>query len=80
MNEKVLPIIVTTYEAFCACMGENLMAIYIYMEVLMEHTGEIYQSLEEHGYEIPGLPTRRGVLFVKGININDSVIINPWFL
>lgn len=65
MDEKVLPIMITTYEAFCACMEENVKAVYISVEVFAEHVGRVYQVLEERGYEIPGLPIGRGALFVK---------------
>lgn len=74
MGEKILPITISTYEAFCACMKQNVKAIYICVAVFEGHTHEIYQALEEHGYEIPGLPIRRGALFVKGINIEQCAI------
>mgnify|MGYP003396935547 FL=1 len=79
MDEKVLPLLVSTYEAFCNCMEFNVKAIYIYKEVYMKHAEEICQFLEERGYEFPGFPTRQGVLFVKGIDI-ETVILSPCLL
>lgn len=74
MNEKILPVSISTYAAFCACMKQDVKAIYIYVEVFEGRTHEMYQSLEEHGYEIPGLPIGQGALFVKGIDIEQCVI------
>lgn len=74
MDEKILPISISTYEAFCACMKQDVKAIYICVEVFEEHATEIYRSLEEYGYEIPGLPIGRGALFLKGIDIEQCVI------
>lgn len=74
MDEKILPITVSTYGAFCASMKQDVKAIYICAEVFAGHTHVIYQALEEHGYEIPGLPIRRGALFVKGIDIEQCAI------
>lgn len=78
MDEKVLPVMITTYEAFCACMEKTVKAVYICVEVFAEHADKIYHSLEEHGYEIPGLPTQHGVLFVKGIAIEQCVLSGPY--
>ncbi len=80
MDEKVLPVMVTTYEAFCVCMEGNAKAIYLYMELYRKHAKEIYQALEERGYKLPGLPTQRGVLFVKGIDVEQCVFPSPSFL
>lgn len=73
MKEKVLPAMITTYEAFCACVEVEMKAIYIYSEVHSAYVDEIYQALQKRGYEIPGLPLRKGVLFVKGIDYGDCV-------
>lgn len=75
MDEKILPIIATTYEAFCNCMEQNVKAVYICGEVFAGRAYEVYQSLEEHGYEIPGLPIGQGALFVKEIDIEQCVIL-----
>lgn len=78
MGEKVLPIIITTYKTFCACMETDVKAVYICVEVFAEHADKIYRSLEKHGYEIPGLPIGRGALFVRGIKFEQCVLSCPY--
>lgn len=73
MDKKILPVSISTYAAFCACMKQDVKAIYICVEVFEGRTHKIYQSLEEHGYEIPGLPIGRGALFVKGIDFAQCI-------
>ena len=80
MDERILPVIVTTDAAFNACMEQDISAIYLYREVFKGRTNKIYQTLEEHGYEIPGLPLQRGVLFVKGVDIEQCTFPIPNYL
>ena len=74
MDEKILPIRITTYEAFKACMDCDVKAVYIYKEVFWGRPEEIFQILEEHGYELPGLPTRYGAVFVKGLPTEQCML------
>ena len=77
MREKILPVIVTTYEALCTCLEENVRVIYAFKEFYTANTEQISQALMEYGYEMSDIPTNRGVFFVKGLNIKDSEISDP---
>lgn len=80
MDKKVLPVMVTTYEAFYNCLAKNVQVIYVCMELYMAYTEEIYQALAEHGYGIEGYPARRGVFYAKGEDISQCVISDPYGL
>ena len=78
MDEKVLPLMITTYATFCACMEKDVKAIYICVTLFETHATKIYRALEERGYELPGLPLQEGVLFVRGIAIEQCVLSNHY--
>ena len=65
MEYALLPVVVTTYEAFCLTVKSNVRAIFIDEEVYWEHTNEIRKALYKHGYSSVGQPTIFGLAFPK---------------
>lgn len=69
-----------TYEAFCACIEQNVKVIYIDMEVYRAYAEEILQKLEENAYDPEGYIARRGVFFARGIDLFCCDISDPYRL
>ena len=80
MDKKVLPVMVTTYEAFCNCLAKNVQVIYVCMELYAAHSKDIYQALIEYGYDVKGYPARRGVFYAKEMDIRKCAISDPYGL
>lgn len=77
MGRKVLPVMALTYEAFCACIEQNIEVIHIDMEIYKAYAEEIRQKLEENGYDTKGFPARRGVFFARDIDVSCCEILDP---
>lgn len=65
MRRKVLPVMALNYEAFCACIEQNVKVVYVDMEVYKTSFAKIMQKLEENGYDSKGYPARRGVFLPR---------------
>ena len=77
MGRKVLPVMALNYEAFCACIEQNVKVVYVDMEVYKTSFAKIMQKLEENGYDSKGYPARRGVFFAQGIDLWECEISDP---
>lgn len=80
MRKKVLPVMALTYEAFCACIEQNVEVIYVDMVIYKAYVDEIYHQLKEHGYNIKGYAAKRGVFFTRGVDVSCCEISNPYQL
>jgi len=80
MEKRALPVIVTTYEAFCSCLTENVRVIYVCRELYASCGRKICKDLEENGYELVGYPARQGMLYTKGVDIAQCAVLDPYCL
>ncbi len=77
MDEIIIPIGVSTYEALCSCVAENARIIHIWNTLYVLHTEEIQQLLTQYGYILTDIPARRGVLCMKEPVVEKSMIWDP---
>lgn len=76
VEERILPVMALSYEAFLGCIEDRAKVIYLDMDVYMENAEEIYRVLGDNGYDTSGYPAKRGVFFSRGIEIEPCKILH----
>ena len=77
MRQKIIPIMVSTYETLCKCIEEDVQIIHIWNNLYVLHTEEIQQLLTEYGYKLPDIPAKSGVFCMKEPVVDKSMIWDP---
>ena len=65
MEREILPIGVSTYEAFCTCVETDVKVIYIWNDLYEIKRREVRKMLQKYGYALSGIPAKNGLLFAK---------------
>ena len=78
--KKLIPIMVTTYEALCACATEKTRLIYVTFGLWDTDWDRIGPIMEMYGYRIASLPARHGMFYIRGYRFRKYYIEDPYHL
>ena len=68
---------ISTLEALTRSVKEELPLLYCNRLFYERNKAKIQKIMEENGYVLADFPTRRGVFYAKGIDVENSWIADP---
>ena len=80
MEREVFPIMVSTYEALCDCIENNVIVIYVFRAFYRENKERVEQCLGDNGYKMANFRSGWGVFFAKGMILRQKDIPDAYKL
>lgn len=77
MEQKILPVTVTTDCALRKCVTDETPLIYIHSDLYKDNSTQINDYMRKNGYIFEILTSKGGLFYAKGIDIRQYIIDDP---